>query len=138
MGYNDEVHKKLWIYVVVLGYNIFYNFNSKIDKESLMIVYKEPNKKLPEELLFIEIIKKAFNDAFAIGNASDPNQILAKSQAKNWFDLSCKGFRETCEHAGSEPEYVLKLYQNLEYNYNSGKITKDELKFGISRLDKKI
>jgi len=138
MGYNDEVHKKLWIYVVVFGYNIFYNFNSKIDKESLMIVYKEPNKKLPEELLFIEIIKKAFNDAFAIGNASDPNQILAKSQAKNWFDLSCKGFRETCEHAGSEPEYVLKLYQNLEYNYNSGKITKDELKFGISRLDKKI
>ena len=138
MGYNDEVHKKLWIYVVVFGYNIFYNFNSKIDKESLMIVYKEPNKKLPEELLFIEIIKKAFNDAFAIGNASDPNQILAKSQAKNWFDLSCKGFRETCEHAGSEPEYVLKLYQNLEYNYNSGKITKDELRFGISRLEKKI
>ena len=44
MGYNDEVHKKLWIYVVVFGYNIFYNFNSKIDKESLMIVYKEPNK----------------------------------------------------------------------------------------------
>lgn len=103
-----------------------------------MIVYKEANKKLPEELLYIEVIKKAFNDAFAIGTASDPNQILAESQAKSWFDLSCKGFRETCEHAGSEPEYILKLYQNLEYNYNSGKITKDELRFGISRLDKKI
>ena len=142
MGYNGGVHKKLWIYIVVLGYNIFYNFNSRINNKRYinlkMKTYQEIKKKLPEEVLFIEIIKKAFNDAFAIGNASDPNQILAKSQAKNWFDLSCKGFRETCEHAGSEPEYILKLYQNLEYNYNSGKITKEQLKFGISRLDLKI
>ena len=33
MGYNGGVHKKLWVYVVVLGYNIFYNFNSKIDNK---------------------------------------------------------------------------------------------------------
>ena len=103
-----------------------------------MIVYKESTKKSPNELLFIEVIKKAFTDAFSIGTASDSNQSLSKIQGKNWFDLSCKGFKLVCELAGTEPEYILRLYQNLEYNYNSGKITKDELRFGISRLDKKI
>ena len=103
-----------------------------------MIVYKEPTKKSPGELICIEVIKKAIADAFSIGTASDPNQILSKSQAKNWLDPSNKDFKLICELAGTEPEYILRLYQNLEYNYNSGKITKDELRFGISRLDKKI
>jgi len=33
MGYNGRVHKKLWVYVVVFGYNIFCNFNDKINKQ---------------------------------------------------------------------------------------------------------
>ena len=32
---------------------------------------------------------------------------------------------------------LIKLLDNLQYNYNSGKITKDELRFGIRRLEKK-
>ena len=103
-----------------------------------MKVYQETKKKTPTELLYIEVIKKAFTDAFTIGTASDQSQSLAQSQAKNWFDISNKDFKLICEHAGTEPDYILKLYENLQYNYNSGKITKEELKFGISRLDKKI
>ena len=103
-----------------------------------MKVYKEAQKKTPSELLYIEVIKKAFNDAFAVGAGTDPNQELSESQAKSWFSLSNKDFKLICEHAGTEAEYILKLYQNIQYNYNSGKITKEEVKFGISRLDKKI
>ena len=31
MGYNGEVHKKLWLYVIVCGYNILCNFNGTIN-----------------------------------------------------------------------------------------------------------
>ena len=103
-----------------------------------MKTYQESKKKTATELLYIEVIKKAFTDAFTIGTASDQSQSLAQSQAKNWFDISNKDFKLICEHAGTEPDYILKLYENQQYNYNSGKITKEELKFGISRLDKKI
>ena len=103
-----------------------------------MKTYQESKEKTPNELLYIEVIKKAFSDAFTIGTASDQSQSIAQSQAKNWFSLSNKDFKLICEHAGTEPEYILKLYHNIQYNYNSGKITKEQLKFGISRLDKKI
>ena len=49
-----------------------------------------------------------------------------------------KDFKLICEHAGTEPDYIMRLYDNLQYNYNSGKITKEKLKFGISRLELKI
>jgi len=103
-----------------------------------MKTYQEPKKKTPAELVFIEVIKKAFTDAFSIGTASDQNQSIAQSQAKSWFNIHSKDFKLICEHAGTEPEYILRLYDNLQYNYNSGKITKEQLKFGISRLDLKI
>ena len=103
-----------------------------------MKTYQEAKKKTPSELLYIEVIKKAFNDAFAVGAESDPDQVLSESQAKSWFSLSNKDFKLICELAGTEAEYILKLYNNIQYNYNSGKITKEEVKFGISRLDKKI
>ena len=103
-----------------------------------MKVYQETKKKTPTELLYIEVIKKAFTDAFSIGTASDQSQSIAQSQAKSWFNIHSKDFKLICEHAGTEPEYILRLYENMQYNYNSGKITKEQLKFGISRLNLKI
>ena len=103
-----------------------------------MKTYKEAKEKTSSELLYIEVIKKAFSDVFNLGNASDQNQSLTQSQAKNWFNEHNKDFKLICEHAGTEPEYIIRIYDNLTYNYNSGKITKEQLKFGISRLDLKI
>jgi hypothetical protein len=40
--------------------------------------------------------------------------------------------------AGTNQEYIKKLFDNLQYNYNSGKITKNQLRFGIRKLEKKI
>jgi len=103
-----------------------------------MKTYSEPKKKTSTEILYIEVLKKAFTDAFRVGNLSEQNQELIQSQAKSWFSLSNKDFKLICEQAGTEADYILKLYDNLQYNYNSGKITKEQLKFGISRLDLKI
>ena len=103
-----------------------------------MKVYQESKKKTATELLYIEVIKKAFSDVFNLGNASDQNQSITQSQAKSWFNIYNKDFKLICEHAGTEPEYIMRLYDNLQYNYNSGKITKEQLKFGISRLELKI
>ena len=52
-----------------------------------MKTYKESKKKTASELLFIEVIKKTFSDVFNLGNASDQNQSLVQSQAKNWFNV---------------------------------------------------
>ena len=103
-----------------------------------MKTYKEAKEKTGTELLYIEVIKKAFTDAFIIGNASDQSQLVAQSQAVSWFNIHNKDFKLICEQAGAEPEYIMRLYENMQYNYNSGKITKEQLKFGISRLDLKI
>ena len=103
-----------------------------------MKTYQESKKKTPTEILYIEVIKKAFSDAFTIGTASDQNQSIVHSQARGWFNIHNKDFKLVCEHAGTEPEYIVRLYDNLQHNYNSGKITKEQLKFGINRLDLKI
>jgi hypothetical protein len=103
-----------------------------------MKTYQESKEKTANELVFIEVIKKAMTDAFTIGTASDPSQSLAQSQAKSWFNINNKDFKLICEQAGTEPDYIIRLYDNLQYNYNSGKITKEQLKFGISRLELKI
>ena len=103
-----------------------------------MKTYQEAKKKTPTEILYIEVIKKAFADALAIGTVSDYSQSVVQSQAKSWLNIHNKDFKLICEQAGTEPEYIIKLYEKLQYNYSSGKITKEQLKFGISRLDKKI
>ena len=103
-----------------------------------MKTYQETKPKTPAELLYIEVIKKAFSDVFNLGNASEQHQKLLQSQAKTWFNEHNKDFRLICEYAGTEPEYIIRIYDNLMYNYNYGKITKEKLKFGISRLELKI
>ena len=103
-----------------------------------MKTYKESKEKTSSELLYIEVIKKAMNDAFTIGTVSDYSQSVVQSQAKRWLNIHNKDFKLICEQAGTEPEYIIRLYDNLTYNYNSGKITKEQLKFGISRLNLKL
>ena len=81
-----------------------------------MKTYKEAKEKTANELVFIEVIKKAIADAFTIGTASDPNQSLAQSQAKGWFNIHNKDFKLKCEQAGTEPEDIMRLYENMQYN----------------------
>ena len=74
-------------------------------------------------------------DAFGILSNSESSPAL-QDRAKHWFDS--KECEFWCESAGTTHDHILKLFQNLQYNYNTKKITKEEVRFGIRRLEKKI
>ena len=100
-----------------------------------MNMIKEIKEKTPEEKLAIAKIQVMMEDAFGILSNSESSPAL-QDRAKHWFDTAdCAMW---CDMAGTNQEYIKKLFNNLQYNYNSGKITKNELRFGIRRLDKKI
>ena len=97
--------------------------------------------KTPEEQLGLAKIQIMFEDSFGIFNAksgvmSDIQQERERQTAVAWFrSKDCEFF---CDLAGTTQDHIVKLFQNLQYNYSSGKITKDNLRYGIRRLEKKI
>ena len=98
-------------------------------------MFYEKKEKTPDEKLAIAKIQVMMEDAFCILSNSESSPAL-QDKAKHWFDTAdCSMW---CDMAGTNQEYIKKLFDNLQYNYNSGKITKNELRFGIRRLDKKI
>ena len=98
-------------------------------------MFYEKKEKTPDEKLAIAKIQVMMEDAFGILSNSESSPAL-QDKAKHWFDTAdCSMW---CDMAGTNQEYIKKLFDNLQYNYNSGKITKNELRFGIRRLDKKI
>ena len=98
-------------------------------------MFYEKKEKTPDEKLAIAKIQVMMEDAFGILSNSESSPAL-QDKAKHWFDTAdCSMW---CDMAGTNQEYIKKLFDNLQYNYNSGKITKNQLRFGIRRLDKKI
>ena len=98
-------------------------------------MFYEKKEKTPDEKLAIAKIQVMMEDAFGILSNSESSPAL-QDRAKHWFDTAdCSMW---CDMAGTNQEYIKKLFDNLQYNYNSGKITKEQLKFGISRLELKI
>ena len=106
-----------------------------INKDIIMEVIKEKRERTPEENLAIAKIQVMMEDSFGLLSNSESSPAL-QDRAKNWFDTAdCSLW---CDMAGTTHDHIKKLFQNLQYNYNSGKITKDQLRFGIKRLEKKI
>ena len=98
-------------------------------------MFYEKKEKTPDEELAIAKIQVMMEDAFGILSNSESSPAL-QDRAKHWFDTAdCSMW---CDMAGTNQEYIKKLFDNLQYNYNSGKITKNQLRFGIRKLEKKI
>jgi hypothetical protein len=96
---------------------------------------KETRNRTPEENLAIAKIQVMMEDSFGLLSNSESSPAL-QDRAKNWFETAdCSLW---CDMAGTTQDHILKLFHNLQYNYNSGKITKEQLRFGIRRLEKKI
>jgi len=97
--------------------------------------------KTPEEKLCIAKIQIMMEDAFGLcpSVSGVPSIEMKKNmvqRAKDWFESEdCKWF---CDMAGTEYDHVLKLYQNLQYRFNTGIINLDQVKFGIRHLDLKL
>ena len=96
---------------------------------------KEKPNRTPEENLAIAKIQVMMEDSFGILTNTDSSPAI-QSKAKNWFNTSdCALW---CDMAGTTQDHVQKLFQNMQYNYNTKKITIDNVRFGIRRLNLKI
>jgi hypothetical protein len=96
---------------------------------------KETRNRTPEENLAIAKIQVMMEDSFGLLSNTDSSPAM-RSRAKNWFQTSdCSLW---CDMAGTTQDHVNKLLTNLEFNYKNGIITKEQLRFGIRRLEKKI
>ena len=97
-------------------------------------VIKEKKDKTPEENLAIAKIQVMFEDAFGISSSEARPATI--DRAKHWFDT--KDCALWCEKAGTTQDHVKKLFDNMQYNYTTKKITIENVRFGIRRLNLKI
>ena len=95
----------------------------------------EAKTRSPEEKIWIGIIQQAFEDAFELGMGHNLS-IAEIQQARNWFYT--KACSDACDHVGTTRDHIQKLYNRISVRYKAGLITKDEIRFAIRRLDKKI
>ena len=97
--------------------------------------------KTPEEKIGIAKIQIMFEDSFGIFNAksgvmSDIQIERERQSAVAWFrSKDCEFF---CDLAGTEQDHIIKLHDTLTYQYNTGKITLDEVRYAIRKLELKI
>ena len=63
---------------------------------------------------------------------------MLKGQAKDFIDPSKKQFKLICELADAEPEYIVKLHDDLTYHYNCGTLKNLNTKYIIERLLQKL
>ncbi len=101
----------------------------------------ETTDKSPEEQLGLAKIQIMFEDSFGMFNAksgvmSDVQMEREKRQASDWIrSKDCEFFSDL---AGTEHDHVIKLHDTLSYNYNTGKITLEEVRFAIRKLGSKL
>ena len=97
--------------------------------------------KTPEEKIGIAKIQIMFEDSFGMFNAnsgvmSDIQIERERQQSSDWFrSKDCDFFFDL---AGTEQDHIIKLHDNLMYNYNTGKVTLDQVRFAIRKLEIKI
>ena len=88
------------------------------------------------------VLTRAFQDSigyFGSHGAIGHNEMgMLKGQAKNFIDSSKKQFKLICELADAEPEYIVKLHDDLTYHYNCGKLKNLNTKYIIERLLAKL
>ena len=101
----------------------------------------ETTDKTPEEKIGIAKIQIMFEDSFGMFNAksgvmSDIQIERERQQASDWFrSKDCEFF---CDLAGTEQDHIIKLHDVLTYQYNTGKVTLEEVRFAIRKLELKI
>ena len=97
--------------------------------------------KSPEEQLGLAKIQVMFEDSFGMFNATsghvkDIQREWEKDKATKWIrSKDCEFF---CDLAGTEQDHIIKLHDRLTYQYNTGKITLNEVRFAIKKLGLKI
>ena len=98
--------------------------------------------RLPETNLARAVLSRAFLDSMGYLNpqSSCGRGELAqlKNSARKFINTNKKIFREWCDIADADPDYVAELYDDLTYHMNSGKLKNLRIKVVIEKLVDRI
>ena len=96
----------------------------------------------PETKMARAIISRAFQDSLGYLNpqSSCGRGELAqlKTSAHKFINASKEGFRQICDIADADPDYVAELHDALTYHYNCGKLKNFNIKTIIEKLIERI
>ena len=70
--------------------------------------------------------------------SNNPNQNEAIVAAHKFINANKEWFRQICDIAEADPDYVAELHDDLTYHYNCGKLKNFNIKIIIEKLIEKI
>ena len=98
--------------------------------------------KLPETNMARAVLSRAFLDSMGYLNPESScgsGEIAQlKESAHKFIDAKRKIFREWCDIAEADPDYVVKLYTDLTYHHSCGKLKELNIKTVIEKLVNRI
>jgi hypothetical protein len=98
--------------------------------------------KPPETNLARAVLSRAFLDSMGYLNPQSScgrgELKYLKNSARRFINSNKKIFREWCDIADADPDYVAELYDDLTYHMNSGKLKNLRIKVIIEKLVERI
>jgi len=96
----------------------------------------------PETKMARAVISRAFQDSLGYLNPQSScgrgELSQLKISAHNFINASKEGFRQICDIAEADPDYVAELYDDLTYHHNCGKLKNFNIKTIIEKLIERI
>ena len=96
----------------------------------------------PETKMARAVISRAFQDSLGYLNPQSScgrgESSQLKTSAHNFINASKEGFRQICDIAEADPDYVAELYDDLTYHHNCGKLKNFNIKTIIEKLIERI
>ena len=96
----------------------------------------------PETKMARAVISRAFQDSLGYLNPQSScgrgELSQLKTSAHKFINASRDGFRQICDIAEADPDYVAELYDDLTYHHNCGKLKNFNIKTIIEKLIERI
>ena len=98
--------------------------------------------RLPETNLARAVLSRAFLDSMGYLNPQNSHGrgelAYLKNSARKFISAKKRIFREWCDIADADPDYVAELYDDLTYHMNNGKLKNLRIKVVIEKLVDRI
>ena len=96
----------------------------------------------PETKMARAVISRAFQDSLGYLNPQSScgrgELSQLRTSAHKFINASKEGFRQICDIAEADPDYVAELHDDLTYHYNCGKLKNFNIKIIMEKLIEKI
>lgn len=96
----------------------------------------------PETKMARAVISRAFQDSLGYLNPQSScgrgELSQLRTSAHKFINASRDGFRQICDIAEADPDYVAELYNDLTYHHNCGKLKNFNIKTIIEKLIERI